>query len=154
MFRWLLSPFKKKTPTTHCFIQFTPILVDGFKINDDCEDNHHKVSLPKPEDLPEGVADKVTEFINGEADAFLEWSGAKREEIAMDMFTGFPTIFLLLITQRPDDLSEKVKETIESMVYELSYCAVMGDTGTRLGFKGDLKTQTFDSRCRWTVPLR
>jgi len=130
---------------THSFIQFTPIQVEGF--NCACG------PVPQPKDLPKEVSDNVLRVINEEVAAFMEWSGVEREEIAMDMFAGLPTVFLFLATRQDIISSEKDQETIGNMINELSYCAKMGDTGTRLAFKGDIEKQSFKSRCRWEVPL-
>lgn len=152
MFNWFFNLFRSKK--THCFIQFTPIKVEGFKVTDKQEDDAHRLSIPNPSDLPEDVAEATTQFIKDEAAAFMKWSGVSRKEIGMEMYAGFPTVFLLLATDPELAATKEAEEEIQYRLMELSSAALLGDQGTMLGFKEDLMPQSFKSRCRWAVPLK
>lgn len=142
-FRKLFSDRNKSPHETHCFIQLTPILIPGFKMQESGPHRH----VPYPESLPKDIAEEVQRFVADDCDAFSKWADTKT--IAGGIISGYTHVFLVWHTvpldeeKGPEDypyLSEFLREIYSSLF--------LGDMGTE--FDG----QSFSERCRWKEPWK
>ena len=141
-FRKLFSDRLRLTLKSHCFIQLTPILIPGFKMQ---ENGPHRC-VPDPEDLPEGVGEKVQRFVADECDAFSEWAGTKT--IGGGVEAGYTHVFVIWYTPPPEDKKFDDSPYVSEFLREIYSSLFLGDIGTE--FDG----QSFSKRCRWKEPWK